>query len=210
MSVSPPILKTLAEAAERFLEAEKLAKRLETEMSGEFPVAMLNELRYFGYHAIKAASGEEDPELEQHAAKAVKHCRRALYDGHEMRLRYHFEFSEEFIKAHMGAGEQVTKLMPNYVDDRAEIENIRLGYYERVDGAQYEDRDVFYESIQADSDRLAVISRKWRVAQPDIATLMLHVREEAKSKTRRWILGTIFALVGLTISVTLLVVKLSE
>jgi len=62
--------------------AERRIKRTER-IKSTLTIPAINELRYAGYHFIRAGSANNDETRAENVSKAVKYCKRVMYDAVE-------------------------------------------------------------------------------------------------------------------------------
>jgi hypothetical protein len=115
----------IKELAKLFEQAEMQVKKTE-DINGGIVIPSINELRYFGYHILKALIVEEDhaPELvSREIEKAKGHAKRAIYDASEALIVYYLEKAANFHTRHESSA-CVTDVLPNYVEELQQLERI--------------------------------------------------------------------------------------
>ena len=92
MSFIPPV--SPAEVVQLYDEAERAIKHLERRLSKTLTFPSVNQLRYAGKHLTRFISNGQAVEQLNDAAK---HCRRAIYDCHEVEIIYLSEYFDKFM-----------------------------------------------------------------------------------------------------------------
>lgn len=77
-----PVGRPLTRLRAAFNEAEGFAREV-GELRSNVPVPAYNQLRYAGYHLLKALDDDAQVVNEPEINKAVGHCERAMYDAAE-------------------------------------------------------------------------------------------------------------------------------
>lgn len=93
--------KRLSRVLRFYSRAERAIKRTERYML-KMPVAPVNQLRYAGFHVLKAqeaAMGNDSNVFDRHIARAENHCRRAWIDAFEDAALYSLDAVCRFQKA---------------------------------------------------------------------------------------------------------------
>lgn len=184
----------LKELAKLFEQAEMQVKKTE-DINGGIVIPSINELRYFGYHILKALMADDNhaPELvSSEIDKAKGHAKRAIYDASEALIVYYLEKAAAFHTRHENSS-CITDVLPNYVEDLQQLEYIKSEIAKiRSDEQAYKNRDTHYEKCLPFIEGLGSIVSRFDQANP------LIIKKERQS-TRNFIiqtLGLIFAIIG--------------
>lgn len=193
----------LKELAKLFEQAEMQVKKTE-DINGGIVIPSINELRYFGYHILKAIMAEDDhaPELVSgEIEKAKGHAKRAIYDASEALIVYYLEKAANFHTRHENSA-CITDILPNYVEDLQQLERIKSEIEKvRSDEQAYKNRDTHYEKCLPFIENLGSIISRFDQANP------LIIKKEHKS-TQNFIiqaLGLIFAIIAAIAAVIALI-----
>ncbi len=149
-----------------FKEAEDYIKKSEISV-GELDIPSVNELRYFGYHLVKALSNPELSRTDQleeiHGAK--KHAQRASYDAIELGLISNLEVIADF---HMeyGAKPYLTEIHSDYFGLMTRVDEIKVivGQESRHDRAEY------YRVCEGYLNELKSIKNKLELSKSSLAS----------------------------------------
>lgn len=184
-------IESLNAAFAAFKEAEDYIKKSEISV-GELDIPSVNELRYFGYHLVKALS---DPQLSRSAQleeihRAKKHAQRASYDAIELGLISNLEVIADF---HMeyGAKPYLIEVHSDYYTLMTRVEEIKqlVGQESRHDRAEY------YKTCESYLRELSVIKNRLELSKCSLANkeqerqnaeIRLQ-RAEARARKANWI-----------------------
>lgn len=186
----------LESLAKLFEHAEKQVKKAE-DVNGSIVVPSINELRYFGYHIVKALLAEDDETtLAKEIEKAAGHAKRAIYDASEALIIYYLEKAESFQERHANS-DSITEILPNYVEYLKKLAQINKKIaFIRDDGEAYKYRDRYYQKTLPYIDELNEI-----VSTFDEANHLIVKKDRKKARN--------FILVFLTLVATVLGLALS-
>lgn len=84
---------------EVFFDAEAALKIVEIDLQHGLVLPPLNEIRYASYHLVKALNYKENDDLINYSEqidKAIKHCKRAIYDAYEIPVIQYRALLEEY------------------------------------------------------------------------------------------------------------------
>lgn len=188
--------KRLKELSLLFSEAEKQVKKAE-EVNRGIVIPSINELRYVGYHIVKALLSEDETILDQELKKAEGHAKRAIYDASEAQIIFYLEKAEEFQKRHIRS-DSITDIIPNYVNLLRQLEDIKQQIdLIRKDQDAYRNRAEYYDNCIPNIDELRSINSTLKQATPLIVE-----KDRKKAKTFILIAMTLFVtVVGLIITI---------
>jgi hypothetical protein len=88
--MSPEQRDTIKEIIDLFDKAEDKVKEVE-QLAQELSVPSINELRYVGYHLARSFCEDNPQEINTQISKAQGHCKRAIYDAHEIGIIFMLE-----------------------------------------------------------------------------------------------------------------------
>ena len=120
------------ELADVFGKAENAIKEYEiapmdqpeTEDVSALFVPAVNQLRYAGFHHVKAETLTEDCDKESNLKKAINHCKRAYFDVKEAMLLERLGSFEGFKKSY-SSSPNLIEVYPTYADDHERVNQIR-------------------------------------------------------------------------------------
>lgn len=111
-----------AQIAELFKQAEQKIKLVENYCEGvTFPA--VNQLRYVGFHLLRAYQTPDNEKKEEDFRKALNHCQRANYDAIEPGIIYLLEKFKIFIEDYKD--ETITDVLPEYINYREQARTIK-------------------------------------------------------------------------------------
>lgn len=180
-----------------FEEAEERLTKV-VQIGEELPIPALNELRYSGYHLLKAfKTASIDQQLEE-VAKATKHSKRASYDAVEIGILYYLEkiqlFQEDYSKT------QISSVLPDYIDLCIKAEASR----ELISDADKDDRHKYYEQAFAEMDKLKKVLLKLTIAREELNKKIENentaLRKE-RQRSKRWRYAFIVTVLGVLVTI---------
>jgi hypothetical protein len=177
-------------------EAEDKLKRTER-MKGNLTIPAVNELRYAGFHLLKALNVEDETVSEDNFKRAEKHCKRAGYDSVEAEVLFHSstlrQFKEDYrmVKIevsgldYVGIRHRANTTMA-LVHEARKDEETREQYYERLVGhcdtlrEDVERLDAARDElnkivVQGESDQLGRIDDRQRDKRKTRITLVVAI-----------------------------------
>lgn len=190
--------KQIQEIISLFRNAERLVKQIE-ELEGALSIPSINELRYVGYHLCCALVGDgcldpqgaptnetadvlsEDERFDIQIASAMRHCKRALYDAHEIGIVYHLESIRAFEEKHASDSDLVLEVVPDYPDLLAHAADAS-DLLSQVKQKNHEDRDAYYAAAEPYHNRLGELTKKLRYSDPLITQKINRRRKEEAEK----------------------------
>lgn len=96
-----------------FQEAENQAKSAEYEYGEGTIIPAINELRYAGSHMISFLDADNDPSRIEELDKAIRHCKRSIYDSVEARLMVLYSNFQKFSSTYKTIN--LIPYIPNYL-----------------------------------------------------------------------------------------------
>ena len=171
--------KQIQEIISLFRNAERLVKRIE-KLESALSIPSINELRYVGYHLCCALVGDgcldpqgtptneiadtrsEDERFDRQIASAMRHCKRALYDAHEIGIVHHLESIRAFDKKYASDSDLVLEVVPDYPGLLAYADDAST-LLDQVKEKNHEDRDAYYEEAEPYHNRLGELAKNLRI-----------------------------------------------
>jgi|TARA_Y100000052_G_scaffold17615_1_gene17150 hypothetical protein len=159
-------IEALNAAFSAFKEAEDYIKKSEISV-GELDIPSVNELRYFGYHLVKALSNPELSKTDQleEIHRAKKHAQRASYDAIELGLISNLEVIADFHTKY-GDKSYLTEIHNDYYALMTRVEEIKVtvGQESRHDRAEY------YRVCEGYLVELTTIKNKLELSKSSLAS----------------------------------------
>lgn len=91
-------------------------------------IPAVNQLRYAGFHLVKADSLESNGDKENNLNKAINHCQRAYFDTKEAMLLEQLGVFEEF-RSEFGSSPNLNSIYPEFAGDHLKVETIKKNDY---------------------------------------------------------------------------------
>jgi len=177
----------LRELSDLFAEAEAKVKEAE-EIDGDIVVPSINELRYVGYHLIRALASEH-PSIDQELNKAADHARRAIYDAAEAQVIFFLEKVKDFQERHRKSA-SVTDVISDYVALMQQVEQAKKKISETRQKELPINRAEYYQQCEPHIQILRDIVARLELAEPEIA------KKEQKS-ARNFVLAALATVAGI-------------
>lgn len=170
----------------------KLVERLENE---GLLLPSINELRYAGFHLLKAINIEDDEQRRDEIRKAQNHCERSIFDAYEVGI--------------FGCIERINQFLFDYRniplgDIVPEINEIRTCVDDALDFIEdipKDDRVSHYRQCEEQFERLYAFSRTTKAAREEANKRLEKVRRD----TRNTLIATAATVVGAVAAVAALV-----
>ncbi|MCK5717151.1 MAG: hypothetical protein KAH77_06635 [Thiomargarita sp.] len=176
-----------------FEKAEISIKKAE-QLSSNLSIPSINELRYAGYHIIKAISVTQSVAIsEKEMAMAEKHCKRAIYDATEIGIIYLLESIEIFQKDY-STSTNIIPVLSDYVDLCKQVENAK-NFIANIKNNNHNNRDQYYEECAPYYEELNKIKQTLTCARPEINKL----NDSERKKTRIVILQIVISILAIII-----------
>ena len=189
----------IKEVVDLFDEAEDRVKEVE-QLAQDLSVPSINELRYVGYHLARALC-EDDPEgIANQINKAKSHCKRAIYDAHEIGIIYMLEEIKLFKEELSSFSSEVLKVMPNYIEDLGTTNNASK-FIAEIKAKHRGDRDSYYKECQPHYQALRDVLDRFNVAEPLILIKIEEQQKASQIQTRRFITTVSLTVLAITISI---------
>ena len=168
--LSQPDLSKVISAAEfehidelfRFAEDKlKLVERLENE---GLILPSINELRYAGYHLLKAIKAGSDELRSDEIRKSQNHCERAIFDAYEVGIFGCIERINQFLFDYRNI--PLSDIVPNIGEIRTCVDDV----LDFTDGIPKDDRAAHYQQCEQQFERLYAFSRTVKAAREEAST----------------------------------------
>lgn len=196
----------LREIVGLFDRAEQRVKEVER-LDGSLSIPSINQLRYVGYHLARALCEEADEvSFTSELSKAENHCRRAIYDAHEVGVIHLLESIKAFKLRHASNSSSVIEVVPTYAEDLAAATKA-ANFIDEVKANHPDDRDAYYAEAEPHYSRLLGIEQTLSAGEPLIVTSAENKLKEDKRQTRRFIATVLLSLLGLSVGGTMIVLK---
>jgi len=199
--MSPEQKNAIKEIIDLFDKAEEKVKEVE-QLAQELSVPSINELRYVGYHLARAFCEEDHQELNIQITKAQGHCKRAIYDAHEIGIIFMLEQIKIFKETYIPFSSSVIKMIPSYTQELSTTSKASQ-FIAEVKEKHRNNRDAYYKECEPYYLSLRNILEKIAIAEPLINQDITEKRENDQKNTRRFITTIIISLLSITVSITI-------
>ncbi len=161
-----------------FRTAEERVK--EIEWRGGLDIPSINELRYVGFHLIKAVQAKDSSIQDEQLRRAFRHCRRAEYDAVELGILSGLDCIARF--------QDIYRSLPviDHVKNYPEI----LGFCEKLrkrqeNSIESEYRESYYEEIHQDYIQLVKYVELLQGVSPELDKK----QSDRKKENLKWKVG---------------------
>jgi len=183
----------------RFFDiAEQRVKEVE-QLHQNLSVPSINQLRYCGYHLVRALVKTSHEEVEKETSKAIQHCQRAIYDAYEIGIVFMLEQVRLF-QGKFSDEPETLIVLPDYISILTHSQTCSdlIG---KVREEEHEARDKYYEKCQNHYDELKGCYRKLEKASPLIASQIKGREKKERKDARKFILSTILMILAIIIAI---------
>lgn len=173
------------DAVKAFEEAEAALKDFEHRYHRDLLVPAVNQLRYAGKHLTRIIAGIGRPDEE--IRDTIKHCKRSIYDLHELEVIYLAEIFERF-QSDYALVAISNDILPGY-------NQIVQNFDDAIDfigEIQENSREEYYKKCAAHVDTLRASYKAVKAARHPLNALMTQERKKA-NQTMLLYIGTIAA-----------------
>ena len=191
-----------------FDKAENKVKEVE-QFAQELSIPSINELRYVGYHLARAMCESDEQELNFQIDKATGHCKRAIFDAHEIGIIYMLERVRIFKEAYSPHASSVLEVIPTYAEELSNS-NKASKFIAEIKEQHRNNRDDYYEDCIPHYETLRDIVERLTEAEPLISTKITEKVAKDIKDTRRFITTVSLTLLGLLITGSLLYLNISN
>lgn len=175
-----------AEVKAKFTEAERILKIVEQLHNQGMVVPAINELRYAGFHILKALTATEQDGQNEQLGRAAKHCKRAYYDavevGIEDCLATFFVFQDDYKMI------LIQSIVPTYKDTLAIVDDVT----EFIVSTKKDERDEYYEELY---EKYTVLKESVKCLDRMRPELNKSMRSD-RTKATRVVIGLCIAFLG--------------
>lgn len=210
--MTPEQLTAIKSIVTLFEESEIKLKEVE-QFTQDLSIPSINELRYAGYHLAKAICYEEtgdNNQLNCEIDKAKGHCKRAVYDAHEMGIIYVLEKIKLFNEQYTDHMSVVVEVMPNYSETVLLESSKASSCIADIKNSHRDNRDNFYTACEPYYTSLKNIVTQLSANKPLIDTIIDKNIKREKVETRRFIFSSCVTLLCAFLAALGIIVTLSE
>lgn len=156
-----------------FQKAEDKLKLVERLHDEGLVVPSVNELRYSGYHLLRALNTTDPEERSGHIDRAERHCCRAIYDAVEVSILDRLEAIRRFEDDYRLV--EVTRVLPNYVELRGRVRKAE----ELITTTDEDDRERYYDICEQHYSELERVAATLEDARPELNKQLRNSRRGA-------------------------------
>lgn len=182
---------TLFDAAERKIKAVEL-------LTNNLSIPAINELRYVGYHLARACSEEDEQEANSHLEKAKGHCKRAIYDAHEIGILYMLKHIDTFKQEYTSHAAFVLGAIPSYTEKLAQSSKA-VQFISEMRKKHRDSRDDYYLECAPHYETLQDFVGLLTESEPLISAHITKQIEQDQKDTRRFIIRTCLTLLSIVL-----------
>jgi hypothetical protein len=197
----------IAVVVDLFDLAERRVKEIER-LDGNLSIPSINQLRYVGYHLARALCRDSDADISIEIHKSDNHCRRAIYDAHEIGIIFLLESIKKFAERHRDHASAVMAVIPSYADDLAAADEA-AEFIDDIQKNHRDDREAYYEQSEPHYKTLRKIGARLNKADPLVSQRTEEKRRQSIRETRRFLAVIALSFAGLVFSGTMLYLKFS-
>ncbi len=198
--------KAIKDIIELFDRAEDKVKEVE-QLAQELSVPSINELRYVGYHLARSFCENNSQEFDLQISKANSHCKRAIYDAHEIGIIFMLEQIKQFKEKYSDFSSSVMEVFPSYVEELISVNKTSI-FIAEVRKKHRNNRDAYYEECEPHYLSLREIFHKLTVVEPLINQKITESIQKDQKDTRRFIITTLLSILGITVGAIAIYLKL--
>ncbi len=183
----PELCPLFQETRRQFDEAERRIKLIEREgLSDGIDIPSLNELRYVGFHLLRAFSTNSYEKQKEQLDKAKRHCERASYDAMELGIIQRLEEIRIFQKDYRKI--TISSVVSDYLEMMEKTQEANAFIAE----SDPENREAYYSECETHYLTLKKIAEKLMVAREELNK----EKNKFTFSTRTVYIGLFLALVG--------------
>lgn len=187
-----------------FKQAENKIKNLEEISSQGVLIPSINQLRYAGYHIVRAVNNKETSTEE--LSSVIRHIKRAIYDADEAIVIFYLESIKEFKENYL-TNSFTTSVLPNYIEILANTEQANQEIQLNKEN-NYNSREEYYKGCEPHIQKLAKYVLQLNQAIPVIAVKTQEREEQKKQEDRKFITNIGFSVLAILITVVIGVVAI--
>jgi hypothetical protein len=197
--MTPSQITAIEEIVSLFDSAEEKVKEVEL-LTQELSIPSINELRYVGYHLARALCEKNETELNLQIEKAKGHCKRAIYDAHEIGIIYLLEQVKVFKETHLNNATIILEVLPNYTQLLINASEASM-FISNIKKKHRDSRDNYYTDCKPYYKMLRDSVNKLTVATPLINVKSTEKADTDRKETRRFITTTSLSFLAICIAV---------
>jgi len=154
-------------------------------------IPSINELRYAGWHAVRALEAQNNEDRAVEWDSAEDHCFRASYDAFDAQLQYIVGECAIFQNDYR-RGVEISRVISDYQEDCRILNKLK-----RVDYRQIKSRGDHWKDMQQHVETLLPILEKWNTARDELNKIL------QDGLFNRWlkVTGTIVLVVGTVVAI---------
>jgi len=202
--MTPEQKESIANIVSLFDKAEDKVKEVEF-LAQEISIPSINELRYVGYHLARSFCEEDKDKLDTQIDKATRHCKRAIYDAHEIGIIFMLEQIKIFKERYLPHSDIVLKSIPSYTEDLVSVDKA-AGFIAEIKGEHRKNRDVYYEECAPFYLTLKETLHKFNIAEALIKQSIIKKSEEDRVETRRFVISSLLTFLAIVVAIILAIV----
>jgi len=191
----------IEEIVKLFDDAEHHVKEIE-HFADQLTIPSINELRYVGYHLACALTCSDAAELDDQVRKARGHCKRAIYDAHELGIIFCLEQIKGFQQRYQGNAHIVSNIISNYSDCLTKAKACSRYLAEANKNGRH-DRDSYYDKCRPEFEKMREICDKFDEIGPEVDAEINRQNQESQVQARRFKVQMMFTILALVVSVTI-------
>ena len=201
VEITPDQRACIQEIVELFDLAEKYVKEIE-QLAQELSIPSVNELRYVGYHLARALASTDHSELDTQVQKAKGHCKRAIYDAHELGIIYCLEQIQAFKQRHEGRGHIVAKVIHDYSACLSKATKASRFIAEANENGRH-DRDSYYKKCRPHFEEIRSVCDKFDQIGPEVDAAKDQHDQDTRRSTRRFQIQISLAILTVVVSIVI-------
>ena len=154
--------------------------------------AAINELRYAGYHVLKALSKDNEAEVTEELRRAYRHCLRAFYEVCDGAVFYYLLQYQQFKRDY--ATVVVSDVVPNYLDIEKRMIEAKRVLQEARSGSG--DRDDHYQIFPDITNSLKADIETLDAARDELNKKLSAAKASLRNLLVQWTIPFLAALLG--------------
>lgn len=189
----------IKEIIQLFDEAEEKLKDIEL-LDSELPIPAINQLRYAGYHLARVYFEKDQKEANIQINKAKGHCKRAIYDAHEVGIIHLLEKIENFNKKNPAFSHFIIDIIPTYPQLLVSAQEAS-SFIAKIQEDHRNNRDSYYQECGPHYQKLREIVNTLKVSEPLIDQKIISYIEKDKKESRRFFITSLLAVLGIVVTI---------
>lgn len=181
-----------------FDEAEEKLKEVEL-LNSELPIPAINQLRYAGYHLARLFCESDSEKIDAQINKAKGHCKRAIYDAHEVGIIHLLEQIKAFSEKDNPFSHFIIDVIQAYPQLLLSA-NEASSFIAKIKENHRDNRDSYYQQCEPHYQKLREIVSTLKVSEPLIDQKAIAYIENDRKESRRFIMTSLLALLGIAVT----------